>query len=45
MFPSEAEEDLVHILTKNNFGLEKSINEVLCGNAGAVHTCSYELTI
>lgn len=35
MFPGETEEDLVLILTTNNFDLEKSINEVLCSNAGA----------
>lgn len=35
MFPGETEEDLVLILTKNNFDLEKSANDILCSNAGA----------
>lgn len=35
MFPGETEEDLVRILTKNNFDLEKSANDILCSNAGA----------
>lgn len=35
MFPGETEENLALILTKNNFDLEKSVNEVLCSNAGA----------
>lgn len=34
MFPGETEEDLVRILTKNNFDLEKSANDILCSNAG-----------
>lgn len=35
MFPGETEEDLIRILTKNNFDLEKSANDILCSNAGA----------
>lgn len=35
MFPGEIEEDLVLILTKNNFDLKKLVYEVSCSTAGA----------
>lgn len=34
MFPGETEENLITTLTKNNFDLETSVNEVLCSEEG-----------
>ena len=34
MFQGETEEDFIATLTKNNFHLETSVNEVLCSEAG-----------
>ena len=34
IFPGETEEDLITTLTKNNFDLETSVNEVLCSEEG-----------
>lgn len=34
MFPGETEEDLITTLTKNNFDLETSVNQVLSSEEG-----------
>ena len=34
MFPGETENDLIATLTRNNFDLEISVNDVLCSEGG-----------
>lgn len=42
MFPGETQEDLLITLTKNNFDLEISVNELLCSKAGVNNSIHVE---